>query len=152
MKKEFKMSQEEMDNIIAINKGGGDPVMFLSGGIPMGQSLQEKINQYWGILGDKYGFKPLTAEGNPKGNLYFFAEAIEEPTAGSFKKNTPDSSSVESMEYNAETKAFTITFKRGGIYDYANVTPKDAYRAQHSPSAGAIPRNELSAYNGVKRG
>lgn len=74
MKQEFEMMQEEMDNIIAINKGGGDPVMFLSGGTPMGCSLQEKINQYWAILGNKYGFKPLTAEGSSKGKLFFLAE------------------------------------------------------------------------------
>jgi hypothetical protein len=74
MKQEFEMTQEEMDNIIAINKGGGDPVMFLSGGIPMGSSLHEKINQYWEILGNKYGFKPLTAEGSAKGKLFFLAE------------------------------------------------------------------------------
>lgn len=75
MKQEFEMTQEEMDNIIAINKGGGDPVMFLSGGTPMGSSLQEKINQYWEILGNKYGFKPMTAEGSSKGHLFFLAEA-----------------------------------------------------------------------------
>jgi hypothetical protein len=68
------MTQEEMDNIIAINKEGGDPVMFLSGGVPMGNSLQEKINQYWEILGNKYGFKPLTVEGSAKGKLFFIAE------------------------------------------------------------------------------
>jgi hypothetical protein len=74
MKQEFEMTQEEMDNIIAINKGGGDPVMFLSGGTPMGSSLQEKINQYWEILSDKYGFKKLTVEGSAKGKLFFLAE------------------------------------------------------------------------------
>ena len=74
MKQEFEMTQEEMDNIIAINKEGGDPVMFLSGGVPMGNSLQEKINQYWEILGNKYGFKPLTVEGSAKGKLFFIAE------------------------------------------------------------------------------
>lgn len=74
MRQEFQMSQEEMDNMIAINKGGGDPVMFISGGIPMGSSLQEKINQYWDILGDKYGFKPSTVEGSSKGKLFFLAE------------------------------------------------------------------------------
>lgn len=68
------MTQEEMDNIIAINRGGGDPVMFLSCGVPMGQSLQEKINQYWEILGNKYGFKPMTVEGSAKGKLFFLAE------------------------------------------------------------------------------
>lgn len=73
MKKEFEMTQEEMDNIIAINKEGGDPVMYLSGGIPMGRSLQEKINDYWEILGKKYGFDPLSAEGSSKGRLFFMA-------------------------------------------------------------------------------
>jgi len=74
MRQEFEMTQEEMDNIIAINKGGGDPVMFLSGGTPMGSSLQEKISQYWEILGNKYGFKPMTVEGSSKGKLFFIAE------------------------------------------------------------------------------
>lgn len=74
MRQEFEMTQEEMDNIIAINKGGADPVMFLSGGTPMGSSLQEKINQYWEILGNKYGFKPMTVEGSSKGKLFFIAE------------------------------------------------------------------------------
>ena len=76
MRQEFEMTQEEMDNIIAINKGGGDPVMFLSGGTPMGSSLQEKINQYWEILGNKYGFKHMTVEGSSKGKLFFIAEPI----------------------------------------------------------------------------
>lgn len=79
MRQEFEMTQEEMDNIIAINKGGGDPVMFLSGGTPMGSSLQEKINQYWVILGNKYGFKPMTVEGSSKGKLFFIAEATPPP-------------------------------------------------------------------------
>jgi len=79
MRQEFEMTQEEMDNIIAINKGGGDPVMFLSGGTPMGSSLQEKINQYWAILGNKYGFKPMTVEGSSKGKLFFIAEATPPP-------------------------------------------------------------------------
>jgi hypothetical protein len=74
MKQEFQMTQEEMDNIIAINRGGGDPVMFLSGGVPMGQSLQEKINQYWDILGNKYGFEHMTVEGSARGKLFFLAQ------------------------------------------------------------------------------
>lgn len=81
MKQEFEMTQKEMDNIISINAGGGDPVMFLSGGQPMGSSLQEKINQYWEILSNKYGFKPMTVEGSGKGKLFFLAESepIVEP-------------------------------------------------------------------------
>jgi len=74
MKQEFEMTRKEMDNILDINKGGGDPVMFLSGGTPMGSSLQEKINQYWKILSDKYGFKQMTVEGSSAGELFFLAE------------------------------------------------------------------------------
>jgi hypothetical protein len=76
MKTEFQMTQEEMDAIIQINKDGGDPVMFLSGGIPLGQSKQEKINSYWRILGSKYGFDPMSAEGSSKGGLFFMATPI----------------------------------------------------------------------------
>lgn len=76
MRQEFEMTREEMDKIIAINKEGGDPVMFLSGGMPLGQSKQEKINDYWEILGTKYGFKPMTVEGSSKGSLFFLAEPI----------------------------------------------------------------------------
>lgn len=73
MKQEFEITREEMDNIITINKGGGDPVMFLSGGTPMGSSLQEKINQYWLILSNKYGFEQMSVEGSSKGELFFLA-------------------------------------------------------------------------------
>ena len=79
MKQEFQMTQEEMDNIITINKGGGDPVMFLSGGTPMGSSLQEKINQYWKIIADKYGFKQMSVEGSSRGKLFFLAEPTPPP-------------------------------------------------------------------------
>jgi hypothetical protein len=74
MKQEFEMTQEEMDRIIAINKEGGDPVMYLSGGMPLGRSLQEKINDYWAELGQKYGFEPMTVQGSPRGKLFFLAE------------------------------------------------------------------------------
>lgn len=73
MKQEFEMLQEEMDQIIAINKEGGDPVMFLSGGTRMGQSLAEKINSYWLKLAEKYGFEQMSVEGSSRGVLFFLA-------------------------------------------------------------------------------
>lgn len=79
MRQEFEMTQEEMNNIIAINKDGGDPVMFGSGGVPHGSSLREKVNAYWEILGSKYGFKPMTVEGSSKGKLFFIAEPTPPP-------------------------------------------------------------------------
>ena len=72
MKQEFQILQEEMDDIIAINKSQM-PVMKI-GNVTTGMDLQERINEYWDGLGEKYGFKPLTVEGSSKGKLYFLAE------------------------------------------------------------------------------
>lgn len=75
------MTQEEMDKIISINKEGGDPVMYLSGGTPIGRSLQEKINDYWKELGNKYGFEPMTVQGSSRCALFFTAVALEKKEA-----------------------------------------------------------------------
>ena len=68
----------------------------------------------------------------------------------SFSKKV-DSTSVESIAWNKDTKVFTIVFLKGGIYDYAGVTAKDAEMALKSSSYGNLARNELGAYKGVKR-
>lgn len=62
MRKEFELSDEQFAEIVKINKEGGDPVMFLSGGKPMGKSLQEKINDYWIKLERELGFDRFTIE------------------------------------------------------------------------------------------
>ena len=76
MRVEFKITEEEYQEILEINKKGSDPVMYLSGGIPLGRSLQEKINDYWKTLGLKYGFKPMGITPSNKGKLYLIAEKI----------------------------------------------------------------------------
>lgn len=74
------------------------------------------------------------------------------PGTGSFKKDMPDSSSVESIAYDSKTSVFTIVFKRGNAtYDYYNVSQKDATAAFNSHSYGALAHNELRAYKGTKR-
>ena len=73
MKQEFEMTQEEMDKILSINNSTSNTVMMI-GGVDMSNNLTEAINTYWVILGDKYGFKPLTAEGSSRGVLFFLAE------------------------------------------------------------------------------
>jgi hypothetical protein len=72
MKQEFEMTQEEMDNIIAINKNQM-PVMVI-GDVVTGNEVREGVNNYWMELGDKYGFKWDTVEGSAKGKLFFLAE------------------------------------------------------------------------------
>jgi hypothetical protein len=72
MKQEFKMSETELSDIkkIASNR---EPVMKI-GGSWIGLSRQEKANNYWSAMGDKYGFKYMTVEPSSKGELYFLAE------------------------------------------------------------------------------
>ena len=79
MKQEFEMTQEEMDDIIAINKNQSPVMKF--GDHWSGMDLQQKINHYWETLGNKYGFKHLTVESSSKGKLFFLAESkpIEKP-------------------------------------------------------------------------
>jgi hypothetical protein len=72
MKQEFEMTQKEMDDILAIN-ADQMPVMKI-GNTWTGMDLKEKINAYWKILADKYGFKQMTVEGSSKGALFFLAE------------------------------------------------------------------------------
>lgn len=72
MKQEFEMTQQEMDDIISINKNQM-PVLLI-GDVVTGMDLQERINAYWKGLSDKYGFKQMTVEGSSRGTLFFLAE------------------------------------------------------------------------------
>lgn len=72
MKQEFEMLQAEMDDIIAINKNM--PPVMKFGDYWSGMDLAEKVNAYWEVLGNKYGFKHMTVEPSAKGNLFFLAE------------------------------------------------------------------------------
>lgn len=73
-KQKFTLTEEQFQKIVAINKEGGDPVMYLSGGIPMGRSLQEKINDFWQELSIELKFDMSTIE--PIDNYNFYAETI----------------------------------------------------------------------------
>ena len=72
MKQEFKMTQQEMDDIIAINENRM-PLMKI-GNVSTGMDLQARVNNYWKGLSDKYGFKRITVEPSSKGKLFFLAE------------------------------------------------------------------------------
>lgn len=73
-KKKFTVNDKQFQKILDINKEGGDPVMFLSGGVPMGKSKQEKINDYWVELGNELRFDWRTIE--PIDNRNFYAEEM----------------------------------------------------------------------------
>ncbi len=69
-KQKFTLTEEQFQKIIAINKEGGDPVMYLSGGTPIGRSLREKINAYWDELSKEFGFDWETIEAIDNYNFY----------------------------------------------------------------------------------
>lgn len=71
-RKKYTLTKEQFEEILKINKEGSDPVMYLSGGIPTGKSLQEKINDYWENLGKELGFDWKTIE--PIDNTNFYAK------------------------------------------------------------------------------
>jgi len=73
MRKDFQISQEDLDKIIEASK----PVPYMVfGGIPP-TSPQENANMAWQALGEKMGFKYMTVQPNGKGNRFFSAEVSE---------------------------------------------------------------------------
>lgn len=81
MMKKYKINEKDFDVILNLNKEGGDRVMYLSGGLPLGsgpggkfRSLQEKINAFWEVLGKQEGFDWKTIK--PINNREFYAEEL----------------------------------------------------------------------------
>jgi len=77
MRKEFEMTQAELDEILDACKP--TPVMYLSGGQSMFRSPQENANGAWRKLGKKLGFigdtvRPISG----KGDRCFTAEVHNE--------------------------------------------------------------------------
>lgn len=60
MRKEYELSQEDLDKIL--NAGKPVPAMFLSGGQLMFGTPQENANRAWKKMGKKYGFVWDTAQ------------------------------------------------------------------------------------------
>ncbi len=74
--KDFEMTEEQLREIM--NACKPTPVMFLSGGKPMFNSLQENANYAWEKLGKELGFDHMTVKPSGKGNRFFSAEPIGE--------------------------------------------------------------------------
>jgi hypothetical protein len=103
MKQEFEMTQQEMDDIIAINKNKM-PVMKI-GNVTTGMDTQERVNNYWEVLGNKYGFKHMTVEPSSKGKLFFLAEPkpIEVPkTQTEIEIDKYIGNAMEYLNYNVK--------------------------------------------------
>ena len=101
MKQEFEMTQQEMDDIISINKNQM-PVMKI-GNVTTGMDLQEKVNTYWSGLAEKYGFHEATVEPSSKGKLFFLAKPkpiIEPKTQSEIEIDKYIGESLGYLNYN----------------------------------------------------
>lgn len=71
MKKDFEMTHEDLDALLAAMKPV--PMIALQCGTP--RSRQENANAAWARLGEKMGFDPMTVRPNGKGDRFFSAVA-----------------------------------------------------------------------------
>jgi hypothetical protein len=77
---EYEMSEDDLKEILDACKP--TPVMFLSGGTPMGSSPEENANRAWAALGKKLGFEPVTVKPVAgKGQRFFTAVPSETESA-----------------------------------------------------------------------
>jgi len=73
---EFEMSEDDLKELL--DAGKPTPVMYLSGGIPIGGNPQENANRAWKRLGEKMGFDHMTVRPiQGKGERVFTAIATE---------------------------------------------------------------------------
>ena len=74
MRKEYEITEEELEELL--NACNSEPVMYLSGGLPMFNSRQANANRAWEKLGKIKGFKHMTVKPNGKGDRFFTAEEV----------------------------------------------------------------------------
>lgn len=76
MRKEYCLTPEQKEKLLSAMKPV--PLMYLSGGEPMGRSQQENANDAWKALGEELGFQHMTVQPvQGKSMDYFTAEEIE---------------------------------------------------------------------------
>ena len=72
MRKEFEMSEEQLNKILAACK----PVPYIIVGGIAPRSPQENANAAWKSLGKEMGFDYLTVKPTQKGNRFFTANTL----------------------------------------------------------------------------
>ena len=75
MRQRYEMTDAQFQRILAACRPR--PLMYLSGGMPMGPSVQESANDAWEALGRELGFQFMTVRPSPEGDRVFTAEPEE---------------------------------------------------------------------------
>ena len=65
----FEMTEADLAELLAAMKP--EPLMYLSGGMPMHRSRQERANDAWAALGKRMGFEPMSVQ-PMRGGIRFF--------------------------------------------------------------------------------
>jgi len=73
---EYEMTEDDLQ--IILNAGKPTPVMFLSGGMPIGGNQQENANRAWEALGKKMGFEYMTVRPIQGKGMRFFTAVPSE--------------------------------------------------------------------------
>lgn len=73
---EYEMTEADLSELLAAMKPV--PLMYLSGGMPIGRSQQENANDAWEKLGKRMRFDHMTVEPSSKGHRFFTAVATEQ--------------------------------------------------------------------------
>ena len=100
---EYEMTEDDLKTILDACKP--TPVMFLSGGTPLGSNPQENANRAWAALGKKMGFDHMTVRPiNGKGNLFFTAvpSETEEQRVERLKRGAEEKRAAEIKKLNEE--------------------------------------------------
>ena len=74
MRKEFEMTQEQLDKLMESMKPV--PLIMLQCGMP--RSQQERANDAWESLGKEMGFDSMSVRPTGRGDRFFTAESTEQ--------------------------------------------------------------------------
>ena len=102
----YEMTQADLDAILDACKP--TPVMFLSGGTPIGGNQQDNANAAWSALGKKMGFDYMTVQPiDGKGNRFFTAIPSENETqrAERLAREAEEKKAAEIVRLEGEVKA-----------------------------------------------
>lgn len=105
---EYEMSEQDFNDILDACKP--TPVLFVSGGVPIGGSPQENANAAWSELGRRMGFDYMSVRPVVGKNARFFT-AIPSETQGQrearLKREADAKLEAKIAEHRAAIKAHT---------------------------------------------
>lgn len=76
MRKEFEITDEQLQELKKASQP--TPLMYLSGGQPMGPSPQENANRAWQKLGNELGFDHMSVQPVAGKSQHFFTAEVKQ--------------------------------------------------------------------------